>query len=91
MAKISLADAFVKSGVHHEIKWADKVIITLDGDYLPFEHQYSGTNLCCEFDRAGLFDEAGTGKTMALHMTALKQSHCTDAARPAQTISRRAT
>jgi SNF2 family DNA or RNA helicase len=76
MAKISLADAFVKSGVYHEIKWADKVIITLDGDYLPFEHQYNGTNLCCEFDRAGLFDEAGTGKTMSLHMTALYRIGC---------------
>ena len=76
MSTISLSDALHKSGISHSISWADNVIVTLPEDYLPFEHQYDGVNLLCTYDRAGLFDEAGTGKTLALHINALWRIGC---------------
>ena len=77
MSTILLSEALENSFVSaDDIWWADQVVITLDDDYLPFAHQYNGTNLLCTNVRAGLFDEAGTGKTMALHMNALWRIGC---------------
>jgi len=71
MSKIPLSKALNNSGIPHEIPWASQVIITLPDDYLPFDHQYQGVNLLAVHDRGGLFDEAGTGKTLAMQMNAL--------------------
>ena len=71
MAQESLSDTFLKSGVVHEIGWADNVMVTLPDDYLPFQHQYEGINLCCIHNRAALWDEAGTGKTLSIQASAL--------------------
>src|SRR5210317_5453 len=71
MSSIGLGKAFNKSGLPYEPGWVDKIKVVLPDDHLPFEHQYSGTNLISVHDRAGLFDEAGAGKTMCLHLNAL--------------------
>lgn len=71
MSRVPLSEALLKSNIPHNIAWADRVIINLPDDYLPFPHQYEGANLVCTYDRAGLFDAAGTGKTLSLHINAL--------------------
>ncbi len=76
MSEISLDQALLNSGVPHDIPWAADVTISLPGNYLPFQHQYEGTNLLCTYDRAGLFDEAGTGKTLSMHINALWRIGC---------------
>jgi SNF2 family DNA or RNA helicase len=71
LSSVKLSQAFFKSGLPHEPGWVDKIKLVLPDDYLPFEHQYSGTNLISVHDRAGLFDEAGAGKTLCLQLNAL--------------------
>ncbi|MGD2065577.1 MAG: DEAD/DEAH box helicase [Candidatus Bathyarchaeota archaeon] len=71
MAKERLSDTFLKAGLPNDIYWADDVIVTLPDDYLPFKHQYEGLNLISYYDRAGLFDEAGTGKTLPVQANLL--------------------
>ena len=71
MAKISLSNALFKSGIPHEIPWASKTDLVLPNDHLPFKYQYSGANLLAVHERAALFDEAGTGKTISLQLNAL--------------------
>lgn len=76
MARIKLSKALRESGIAHDIYWADAVTINLPNDHLPFPHQYEGVNLMCTYDRSGLFDEAGTGKTLAMHISALWRIGC---------------
>ena len=71
MSKIKLGKAFHTSGLPYQPGWVDEISVELPDDYTIFEHQYSGTNLLGINTRAGLFDEAGAGKTMCLQLNAL--------------------
>ena len=71
MSKIKLGKAFHTSGLPYQPGWVDEISVELPDDYTIFEHQYSGTNLLGVNTRAGLFDEAGAGKTMCLQLNAL--------------------
>jgi SNF2 family DNA or RNA helicase len=52
-----------------DIPWSTSVKLKDHID--PFEHQLSGINLLCRYERAALYDQTGTGKTLPIQAYAL--------------------
>ena len=61
----------LKSGIQDviEIPWSNTV--SLREGIVPFEHQLSGINLLHSYERAGLYDQTGTGKTLPIQAYSL--------------------
>lgn len=61
----SLADYYRAAGISDFPAWAEGVPIVINGEArAPYRHQVTGLNLACYFDRAGLYDETGAGKSI---------------------------
>ncbi len=55
-----------EAGIGDIPEWADEVIINIDNDpnKIPFDHQVTGLSQAAYWERFGLYDDTGTGKTL---------------------------
>ena len=69
--KWTLESLLLAAGIQdvQDIPWARQ--LKLAPKIAPFEHQLSGLNLLCTYERAGLYDQTGTGKTLPIQAHAL--------------------
>lgn len=68
---VTFEELMISSGVSDadEIPWS--TVVKLPEGFVPFPHQLAGTNLLCRHERAALYDQTGTGKTVSLQAYAL--------------------
>ncbi len=66
---ITLDQYLLTSGISHSIEWAEDIQVLADPDQPerdPFPHQYEGLNLTLAYNRVGIYDETGAGKTLPI-------------------------
>lgn len=66
MKTITFEDFILSSGISDsdEISWSKEVHI--NPKMKPYEHQLTGLNLLCQYERAALYDQTGTGKSLPI-------------------------
>jgi len=62
----TLAKYFEEAGIGDVPEWASEVLININNDptLVPFHHQVTGLSQAAYWERFGLYDDTGTGKTL---------------------------
>ncbi len=69
--RLSLSDIYEQAGVGDRLEWATTIPVVLPDGNDPFPHQIKNINRALCFDRYGIFDEPGTGKTFSMQAVAM--------------------
>jgi len=74
---ITLDEYLLQAGIDHSIRWADRISVYADPDdhaANPYPHQLSGLNLAFAYNRVGIYDETGAGKTLPIQAYAIARA-----------------